>query len=207
MENLLFFDDFEGLGDVLSGADFVPCIANLRRLWMCMGPGHCSAIINAAVQKLEEVFLDCTGMYDVYTPELDPPSLHNFSSLRFFSIGLNFDDLDRPWVVSTLCSVLLSRAEEVIITYQCDSARIRTMSTTTMDSMNRVLSGCSVFPRIRWRLHSHRMDDAESILRDFTAVVEKGIPVAHEEGMLAVEYHSGDDVALSWPGGTPIFVQ
>ncbi|KAJ7438395.1 hypothetical protein B0H11DRAFT_2206180 [Mycena galericulata] len=140
MENLLFFDDFEGLGDVLSGADF--------------------AIIKSAVQKLEGVFLDCRDMYDVYAPELDPPSFHNFASLRFFSIGLNFDDLDRPGVVSTLCSVLLSRAEEMTIIYRCHSAKIRAMASTTIGSLRVEIS-----TRFRRDFDSDFKSDFVTILR------------------------------------------
>ncbi|KAJ7628210.1 hypothetical protein DFH06DRAFT_723705 [Mycena polygramma] len=199
VENLVLSDCFTRLRDVLASAEFLPRIANLRRLWTSPC-AHSSAIINAAAQKLEELCVDCTD--SPYAQGPDAPQLHNFPSLRFFSITLKCDDFDEPWVVSALCSVLLSRAEEIIIT-QC-SFGIPAISSTTMNSLNRVLSGRRVFPRIRWRLHSRNMDDAEALLRDFTAVIEEGIPTAHEREMLAVELLSGDYTALTWPGGTPM---
>ncbi|KAJ7504939.1 hypothetical protein B0H11DRAFT_1979893 [Mycena galericulata] len=61
MENLVLLDDFEGLGDTLAGAEFAPCIANLRKLWVRPGRGYCSTIVGAAADKLEEICFDCTS--------------------------------------------------------------------------------------------------------------------------------------------------
>ncbi|KAJ7438379.1 hypothetical protein B0H11DRAFT_590761 [Mycena galericulata] len=228
LENLLFFDDCENLGDILANKYFVPCMANLRRLWVRLGEGDIGTILAAAAPKLEELYFDCTGMpsfarwppcdyiatyllphadlnFDEFpTPEGPLPDL---PSLRFAGIRLEFDDRDRPWVVDTLCALLSSSTtEEVVITYPCEyifQPEIWTLSPTTMDALNKVLRGRTVFPRLRWRLDFDDMDDDDgTFLRDFKAAVEEGIPIARDKGKLVVECVSLGERLFTWPGGT-----
>ncbi|KAJ7504917.1 hypothetical protein B0H11DRAFT_449347 [Mycena galericulata] len=61
VENLVLSDGFTRLRDVLASAEFLPRMANLRRLWTSPC-ANSNAIINAAAQTLEELCVDCTGM-------------------------------------------------------------------------------------------------------------------------------------------------
>ncbi|KAJ7438403.1 hypothetical protein B0H11DRAFT_591053 [Mycena galericulata] len=214
MENLVFLDDFEGLGNIFAGAAFAPCMANLRKLWVRPGPGYTSNIVASAADNLEEICFDCT---DMDATEFDAsPLVDRFPSLRFFSIRLDFDDRDRPWVVQTLCSILSSDAQDIAITYDCDNIfeprELHTLSSSTMDALNNALRGRPVCPRLSWRLQFFDADDedadpdAAGFVMDFTAGVEQGIPIAHERGMLVVEKISGPEQILTWPGGTTILV-
>ncbi|KAJ7438382.1 hypothetical protein B0H11DRAFT_2104923 [Mycena galericulata] len=196
LENLLLFPDYDSNNTVLLTPTFAPCLVNLQKLWVPPNLEYGIALIAAAAPKLEEVCFDC---HDLDITNMNAPPLPTFPRLRFVSFFMNSLHCDTPWFVETVCSLLTSPAEEMIITITYSpTAVVTALSAATMNSLNSMFHPKHpTVPRIRWCIDSSH----NGHLEDFTAVVKQGIPLANERGKQSVEEQTE---AWIWPSGTVI---
>lgn len=101
-----------------------------------------------------------------------------------------------PLFIATMISLLTSTAEEIVVHVSTPEVR---PPPETLESLNSFLRDRLDFPRIRWHLEPE--DDDVTGLKEFAAVVEQGIPTAHERKRLFFESF-WDETALRWPGGS-----
>ncbi|KAJ7162707.1 hypothetical protein C8R43DRAFT_991230 [Mycena crocata] len=199
MENLLLGHNFRRLGELSLTPDFAPYMAKLRRLWVRPDAGYSSSMIFAAANTLEEICFDCMDWMD--NGGFTTPPLPTIPHLRFAAFRLRFHQRDAPWFVDTMCTLLASSAEEIIVTYQgnpfTDSEEETTiaLSPATMDALDCVLRDRPAFPRIRWRVF------VESIVQDFKTSLQRGMPDAYATGKLSVIYTDPHIRGLVWADG------
>ncbi|KAJ7137579.1 hypothetical protein C8R43DRAFT_1132174 [Mycena crocata] len=202
LENLLLFAHFQDVAGLLATDDYAPYLANLRKLWVCPQPETSGNIIATAAPTLEEICFDCAGWDLEKCPVV---SLPVFPSLQVACIRLHLKDRDTPWFVRTMCALLRSPAEEIIVSYLAhspfpsESPSPDPLSPGTMEALNRVLEGRLEVPEIRWYLDLEEGD--EYFMGAFAECVDEGIPLANE---MTVEYPPAHGGMFRWPGGEAI---